>query len=402
MDTRKADISEIDRELEQLWKEAFPGEAESEGAEQADDDAVTVVFSKSRAKQNIRKKQIVLRKIEPAFAAWMKWLERKFGHGNVSPYRRAIEDFIRINRLVRFSGLRSSQIDRYIEVKLQEYDYTREVMKKQVSWILRFFRWACRRHRIANPFADFAWEDCPFAGHSDRVRPRRALKAAEWEWLKATTLAQGIRRRYLSAEDRVLIYRTVIQTGFRAVECSRLRVMDLRFPMGPTGPATLSLPGLPVHGKSRRRTKNAKPAIQYLQPGLAQDLLAMVRRRESGWSEILRKHSNPLFRASRTAWRRIGESVRADLEAAREAYLAHQQANNLAVDPDFLAVANIDGERVDFHALRHTSATWMTEESVDQRTVKSVMRHGSEKMTEHYTHLSAQMKIDAVMRLKGV
>lgn len=342
------------------------------------------------------------RKIEPAFRAWMKWLERKFGHSQVSPYRRAIEEFIRINRLVRFSGLRSSQIDRYIETKLREYDYTQEVMKKRVSWILRFFRWACRRNRVRNPFADFAWEDCPFAGHSDRVRPRRALKAEEWEWLKTVTLAQGKRWRYLSAEVRVLVYRAVIQTGLRSVECSRLRVMDLRFPMGPTGPATLSLPGVPVHGKSRRRTKNAKPAVQYIQPDLAQDLLAMVRQRESGWSELLRRPSNPLFKASRTAWRRFGEAIRADIEAARAVYLAHQQANNLAVDPDFLAVANIDGERVDFHALRHTSATWMTEESVDQRTVKAVMRHGSEKMTEHYTHLSAQLKIDAVMRLKGV
>lgn len=343
------------------------------------------------------------RKIAASLRVWMKWLDRKFGgRGNTTHYRKAVTDFMRINRVTMFRNLRSHQIDRYIEAKLNEHDYTSESMKKRVKWIMQFFGWACRRNRIPNPLADFSWENCPFHGHRERVRPRRALTSAEWEWLWKVTLEKNIRRRKLTAEDRVLLYRTVIQTGFRAVECSRLRVMDLHFLPDRPHVAALHLPGKAVRGLTSRRTKNGKPAVQYIQIELANDLRAMVRRRESGWSELLRKPDNPLFRASRNAWRRIAESVTADLRDARAEYVADQARKGLPSDPNFLAVKNLDGENIDFHALRHTTATWMAEERVDPGSVREVMRHQTAAMTEHYTHLSAQLKIDAVMRLKGV
>lgn len=44
-------------------------------------------------------------------------------------------------------------------------------------------------------------------------------------------------------------------------------------------------------------------------------------------------------------------------------------------------------QRVVFHSLRHTYASWMVESGVDLYTVQKLMRHSTSKMTERYAHL---------------
>lgn len=55
-------------------------------------------------------------------------------------------------------------------------------------------------------------------------------------------------------------------------------------------------------------------------------------------------------------------------------------------------------DRVCFHTLRHTFASWMVEAGTDLYTVKELMGHSSIKMTERYAHLSPN-KMREAMRI---
>lgn len=49
-----------------------------------------------------------------------------------------------------------------------------------------------------------------------------------------------------------------------------------------------------------------------------------------------------------------------------------------------------DRQRVVFHTLRHTFASWLVEQGIDLYTVKELMGHGTLAMTERYSHLDPE------------
>jgi integrase len=56
-------------------------------------------------------------------------------------------------------------------------------------------------------------------------------------------------------------------------------------------------------------------------------------------------------------------------------------------------------QRVVFHTLRHTYASWLVEQGVDLYTVKELMGHKTLAMTERYSHLGENTLRQAVSRL---
>lgn len=58
-------------------------------------------------------------------------------------------------------------------------------------------------------------------------------------------------------------------------------------------------------------------------------------------------------------------------------------------------------QKVVFHTLRHTYASWLVEQSVDLYTVKELMGHGNLSMTERYSHLSPDTLRKAVKTLEN-
>lgn len=63
------------------------------------------------------------------------------------------------------------------------------------------------------------------------------------------------------------------------------------------------------------------------------------------------------------------------------------------------APAADDRNKVVFHTLRHTFASWLVQKGVDLYTVKELMGHSTIQMTERYAHLSEENKLRAAMRL---
>ena len=68
---------------------------------------------------------------------------------------------------------------------------------------------------------------------------------------------------------------------------------------------------------------------------------------------------------------------------------------------DFLKSVDSDDERIDFHSLRHTCATWLIHAGADVKTIQSVMRHADIKLTlDKYGHLFPGSEADAVAKLR--
>jgi len=57
-------------------------------------------------------------------------------------------------------------------------------------------------------------------------------------------------------------------------------------------------------------------------------------------------------------------------------------------------------QRVVFHTLRHTFASWLVEAGTDLYTVKELMGHSTLAMTERYSHLGANTLQNAVKNLE--
>lgn len=51
------------------------------------------------------------------------------------------------------------------------------------------------------------------------------------------------------------------------------------------------------------------------------------------------------------------------------------------------------------HDTRHTFITMLTEAGVDSRIIKSIVGHKGQDITEHYTHITLEVKLEAVNRL---
>jgi integrase len=70
---------------------------------------------------------------------------------------------------------------------------------------------------------------------------------------------------------------------------------------------------------------------------------------------------------------------------------------------DFLAYANHEGEKADFHALRHTTGAWLAMAGVHPKVVQTVMRHSAITLTmDTYGHLFPGQDAAAVAALPSM
>ena len=93
--------------------------------------------------------------------------------------------------------------------------------------------------------------------------------------------------------------------------------------------------------------------------------------------------------------------LRGDLAAARKAWLDEVKhdpdARAKREESDFLAVTNHQGEELDFHALRHTTGSWLALQGIHPNIIKTVMRHSTITLTmDTYGHLLPDQHADAI------
>ena len=194
----------------------------------------------------------------------------------------------------------------------------------------------------------------------------------------------GPEREGLTGDDRVTLYMLAIQTGLRAGEIASLT----------RGKVVLSATHSHVLCKADN-TKNAKLAKQYIDGELTERIGKLVARK---------KKAAPVFVFEDMY--ALADMVRADLAEARLRWL--QEAANAKEferrgESDFLAATNHEGERIDFHALRHTCGAWLARAGEHPKVVQTVMRHASITLTmDTYGHLFPDQTFDAAGKLAAM
>ena len=242
-------------------------------------------------------------------------------------------------------------------------------------------RWLTEHHKLPRDPLASVRKPNPKA---DRRRERRMLLLDEWPWLVAATL-RGPDRLGMDGTERMLLYRTAVETGLRSSELRSLTRGNLY--LREDSPFITCKAG---------STKNRQNAKQYVQPELATDLQAHIATKAPKTAVFSMPHRT-----------RLAAMLRADLAEARKAWLAEatHDPDEYAKreQSDFLAATNHDGEVVDFHALRHTTGAWMTIAGVHPKAVQTVMRHSTVELTlGAYGHLAPGQEIDAVVQLGRV
>ncbi|MCH8880534.1 MAG: tyrosine-type recombinase/integrase [Planctomycetes bacterium] len=214
----------------------------------------------------------------------------------------------------------------------------------------------------------------------DRRRERRMLLPDEWRWLRPVT-ANGPERYGVGGAGRALLYATAIQTGLRANEIRSLTR------------GRLFLNGdKPYITCKAGSTKNRKDARQYIQPDLAAELREHVAAKAP---------RAPVF-AMPSEWC-LADMLRADLAEARRQWLNVAKDNpaehEQRAESDFLEAVNHEGERFDFHSLRHTCGAWLAMSGAHPKAVQAVMRHSTIVLTmDTYGHLLPGQEADTVAR----
>jgi integrase len=252
-------------------------------------------------------------------------------------------------------------------VELREKCASRTV-HSHLTAIKGFTKWLTEQGKLA---AD------PLAGvkkpSPKRETSRRMLLPEEWRALHQTTLAEGVERFGMDAAARIRLYATAIQTGLRNGECRSLTR------------ANLFLGGdEPFITCSGSVTKNKKPAQQHIKLELAAELQAHLNGHRRVFPDM-----------PDTA--HVAPMLLADLAAARSAWLKDNPDEG---ESDFLLPINHAGEKLDFHALRHTTGAWLALAGVHPKVIQAVMRHSTITLTmDAYGHLFPGQVADAIKKL---
>ena len=250
-----------------------------------------------------------------------------------------------------------------------------------------FLAWMARRNLLPrNPLQ--GWE--PAA--EDAVEHRRPLEPEEVRRLLDATEAgvtkQGLTRRgrglkqhgksvrddevvwALTATDRALLWRFTIETGLRRGAIERLAVGDFDLEGDE--------PGVRIRGKPG--TKNAE--------GMRLPLMAttamLLRRRFLSKLPAAAAFTMPPEYAT-------AQLVRDDLAAARVAWISEAKTPEeraKRAERDFLSAEDAQGRRVDFHALRTTTATLLDQAGGASSVAATITGHKSEATLRKHYHRS--------------
>jgi len=264
---------------------------------------------------------------------------------------------------------------------LQDNGKSARTVQAYLTAIKGFTKWLTEHHKLPRDPLASVKKPNPKA---DRRRERRMLLPDEWPRLVASTEAGPVRNG-MTGNERLLLYRTAIQTGLRAGELRSLN----------KGRLVCDASASYVTCKAGS-TKNRDFARLFIQADLAADLRNHIARKAP---------MTPIFAMPRHT--KLARMIRADLADARKSWIKESrkdpEEHGRREATDFLAERNHDGEVFDFHSLRHTCGAWLAMTGAHPKVIQTVMRHGSITLTmDTYGHLCPGQEADAVARLHAM
>jgi integrase/recombinase XerD len=223
-----------------------------------------------------------------------------------------------------------------------------------LSAFKQFCRWMVRDRRASHNPVDF------LDGVNvklDRRHDRRNLTADELSKLLRAT-ATGPVRHKLGGVSRAMLYRVAMETGLRRNELRSLTLASLELDSEP--PAICVAPA---------SVKNRKQTVQPMRRELADELRSWLQSREMA-------PESPLWPALTN---HTSKMLKADLGAAGIAYV------------------DASGRFADFHALRHSYISLITQGGVHPKLAQRLARHSDINLTmSRYSHTLLADEADAL------
>lgn len=182
---------------------------------------------------------------------------------------------------------------------------------------------------------------------------------------EADRLLEALAKRTPLARDMALL---ALQCGLRAGEIFGLTWGDIDFERG-----VITVRG--TSAKAGTRTKSGRTRQAFMTAGVR----VMLEARGRGG------HADLVFVA-----RGGGKIVQIS-----------ETFNRVVADLGFNDGVTDSRQKVVFHTLRHSFASWLVEQGVDLYTVKELMGHGTLAMTERYSHLAPEKLRRAVEVLEA-
>ena len=303
--------------------------------------------------------------------------QRNATEKHVDSSRNIIDRMIESQGIETLGDFNDAKVTSFVDNLVKDRRSSRTI-EANLQAIKAFAKWLLKSKRVTVDI--LASVDKPKA-NGQKVVIRRALTHEEWvtldSYCRSSSTSFG-----MSGKERALLYATAIQTGLRSNELRSITRGNLLL--------KTASPCILVDAKS---TKNRKQARQYIQPELATELQNMNSKKLAGASVFAMPSKFD-----------VADMLRHDMEEARQALLrtiSDAQERIEADKGDFLKSFNSAGETLDFHALRHTTATWLIEAGADPKTVQSVMRHSTIKLTlDTYGHLFPGSEANAVATIR--
>jgi len=195
---------------------------------------------------------------------------------------------------------------------------------------------------------------------TDRRHDRRALDIDEIQRLYGATIDAG-ERFGMTGHQRYICYRLAIESGLRASEMRSLRPMDF------------DLEGLTVTVRAAY-SKNRTEATIPLRKETAEELRGFLR----GLLPTAKVFAMPKADY-------VAKMLRADLESAGIEY------------------RDESGRVVDFHGLRHTTASLLAQSGAHPKVAQQIMRHSTVELTlGRYSHIYRGQESQAVEALPSI
>ena len=280
--------------------------------------------------------------LEQARQDWLRRLRSaNRSASSISAYRVALDDLISF--LDRAGEATAPLCEQTVVAYLDDYRRRRNPAEatyyRRFTLLRRFFRWLSRRSGVPDPFLDLE-------------PPGKPQQEADWltrdEFARLLAAAGApLRRRPGLAERDRLVLLTLVSTGLRRSELLALDWSDLQLDR--------ENPSLLV-----RRGKGGKPRRQPLPPPLADEF----RRQQAARNPA---GGDPVFCG--LAGKRLTSTILATLirRAAERARLE---------------------KTVSAHTLRHTTATWLRQQTGDARLVAAYLGHADLSTVSRYAHVA--------------
>ncbi len=289
-----------------------------------------------------------------------------------------VRRFAEATKIEAITEISADKVNAYAK-QLKDEGASARTVQAHLTAIISFTRWLAATDKLSrDPLDGKVRKPNPKA---DRRRERRMLLPAEWQWLHHYLVTKGITRYGMTAHERLLLYATAIQTGLRSGELRQLTPGKIHTDTD-----------IPYIVAKAAGTKNREDARQYIKPDLAASLRELIANKRGGTAVF------PMPKEDKVA-----AMLREDLADTRTMWVKAAGGDTAEarrrVESDFLDDVNHEGERLDFHSLRHTCGAWLARAGAHPKAVQTVMRHSSITLTmDTYGHLFPGQEAETVAR----